>query len=62
MNEDIMYISENKAERIIETRDPLGKFICLDCQTWVAIDNQTGDAWTEQFKSMLEAENWLNTR
>lgn len=56
-------------DEIIETRRPLGLFLhnnlivlLLDNssrQTYTAVDNSTGDAWTEEFDIKEDAINWL---
>lgn len=40
---------------------PLGKYLepYPEDEVFVAIDNETGDAWTEQFYSKTVALNWL---
>jgi len=47
---------------IIETRKPRGLFVCLnDCgfKGYTAVDNSTGEAWTEDFEDLKSAEVWL---
>ena len=46
----IKSISEEEAIIIIETRKALGKFICVEGEKIVAIDNEDGEAWCEDFK------------
>lgn len=47
-------------EQIIEIREPRGLFLHKDKNdNWVAIDNSTGDAWTEDFKIKQDAIDWL---
>lgn len=48
-----------EAIAVIETREPQGLFYVLDNDTHVAIDNTTGEAWTEEFTSQTEAQVWL---
>ena len=38
---------------------PRGAFLGYEDGVWVAIDNETGDAWTEGFYSKTVALNWL---
>ena len=56
-------ISNEEASKIIDTREPLGLFLIDGKDTltgkYVAIDNTTGDAWTEEFLTEEEAINWL---
>lgn len=59
----ILIVNSKESTEIIETRKPLGKFICNSDPNWiVAIDNASGDAWTEQFKptDLKLAHDWLN--
>lgn len=56
---DIEYVSGKKMMEIIETREPKGKFICVDGNIYIGCDNETGDAWTEDFTSREECEKWL---
>ncbi len=44
---------------VIETRQPLGLFLCRGDRRWVAVDNSTGDAWTEDFRWRFRAIQWL---
>ncbi len=61
----IQKISSEQASEIIDKRVPLGLF-CLEgtladgTPVWVGIDNTTGDAWTEDFKSKAACTRWLN--
>lgn len=42
---------------------PLGLFIGINADgTWCAMDNATGDCWTEDFTSLRTAVDWLNRR
>lgn len=45
----IQEITIEQALEIIETREPLGLFLAKDSRKYVAIDNTTWDAWTEEF-------------
>ena len=58
-NVDIMKIKPSYAERIIDTRKPLGLFYLLDNGIYIGIDNSTGDAWTEEFTSLYQCKKWL---
>ena len=42
---------------------PRGRFLAQDPETgmWCAVDNETGDAWTEEFFSRYVALQWLCT-
>ena len=49
-----------KAYDIIDNRKPIGSFLTREGDKFVAIDNTTGDAWTEEFDTEEEAIKWLN--
>ena len=40
---------------------PYGRFLAYDAPLWVAVDNQCGCAWTEEFTNKTVALNWLCT-
>ena len=52
-------VSGKELDAIIDTREPIGLFYCKDGRVWVAVDNSTGDAWTEEFVSESSARAWL---
>ena len=59
---DQAYYKVNSIEsyNIIDTRKPLGKFIHIYPSGIVsAIDNEDGNAWTEDFTSRTRAITWL---
>lgn len=56
---NITSISKDRADKIIEEREPQGLFITLSNSGYIAIDNNTGDAWTEEFNTLEEACKWL---
>lgn len=65
LNNDIKTISKERSYEIINNRDlpeNKGKFIIKDDNVWVAIDNTTNDAWTEEFSSEEDAIKWLNNK
>jgi len=37
-----------------------GKFLTVEGNKYVAVDNSTGDAWTEEFDDIQDAIDWLN--
>jgi hypothetical protein len=53
-------IDEKKADIIIETRKPIGKYYVLENGVYVGIDNSTGDAWVEEFTTEKQCLEWLN--
>ena len=44
---------------VIDYRVPLGLFLTKSDGKWVAVDNSTGDAWTEEFSRKRQAVRWL---
>ena len=56
---DIRIIDIERAHRIIEARKPTGKFMTINNSMIVAIDNTSGDAWTEDFNNFLVAYKWI---
>ena len=53
-------ITNKEAYKIIEDRLPLGKFWLIENDKCTAIDNSTGDAWTESFDTISQCENYLD--
>ena len=47
---------------IIESRTPSGHFLAKEGRKWVAVDNSTGDAWTEEFSWKRQAVRWLREK
>ena len=52
-------VSSKRLTDVIERRTPLGLFLTKEHRTWVAVDNTTGDAWTEEFSRKRQAVRWL---
>lgn len=52
-------ITSEQAEEMIDTRQPLGLFWLKDGGWYVGIDNRTGDAWTEEFRTRKKCIWWL---
>ncbi len=44
---------------IIEKRTPCERFLAKEGNKWIAVDNSTCDAWTEEFSSRSQAVCWL---
>jgi len=59
MVDDVSIKTPEQLHKIIETRKPLGMFVGAEGAKWVAIDNRTGDAWTEEFDSFENAVEWV---
>ena len=55
----IQRVSSELLGRIIEHRIPSGLFLTKEGHKWVAVDNTTGDAWTEEFSRKHQAIRWL---
>lgn len=52
-------VSPERLGEIIEHRTPYGCFLTKEGRKWVAVDNSTGDAWTEEFSRKRQAIRWL---
>ena len=61
---DYKSVNRKSIDRIIKYRKPIGKYICDEeaglATIWTAVDNSTGDAWTEEFGSRTMAVRWLH--
>jgi len=55
----IQRVSVGFLGQVIERRIPCGIFLTKEGRTWVAVDNSTGDAWTEEFARKRRAIRWL---
>lgn len=58
---EIKIVSKEEAAAIIETYEPRGLFCTMENGTYIGIDNSTGDAWTEEFKTEKECRSWLKS-
>ena len=57
---EIQKVTKQEMSRIIEERQPLGMFYTIEKgRIYVGCDNRTGDAWTEDFKSLSACKRWL---
>lgn len=56
----IKFVDRETASKIIETRTPEGKFITINDGFIIAIDNENGEAWTEEYKTKNAALCWLS--
>lgn len=52
-------ISQNEASEIIALRRRKGLFWTIENGRYIGIDNRDGNAWTEEFGSLKECEQWL---
>lgn len=57
---DIQELTEEQMSEVIETRKPIGKFYRQEGNTFIGVDNTTGDAWTEEFNDLEACARWLN--
>ena len=55
----IQRVSSGILGQVIEQRTPCGLFLTKEGRKWVAVDNTTGDAWTEEFSRKRQAVRWL---
>lgn len=58
---EINKVSSNDIEKIIDTMKPDGNFYCYDKKNklYIAVDNTTGEAFTEAFKDKKSCFDWL---
>ena len=52
-------VSPEQLLSVINRRAPLGLFVTREGRIWVAVDNASGDAWTEEFSRKRQAVRWL---
>lgn len=55
----IYRVSSKRLPGVIDYRIPLGLFLTKEGRKWIAVDNTTGDAWTEGFSRKCQAVRWL---
>ena len=58
----IQKLTREEMLKVIDTRNPIGKFYRIEGKTIVAVDNSTGDAWTEEFKDFEAFLLWITTQ
>ena len=56
---NVRRVSPERLGAVIEHRTPYGCFLAKEGRKWVAVDNSTGDAWTEEFSCKRQAIRWL---
>lgn len=57
----IEYVTKEEITKIVTFEERRsGKFITVDCNHFIAVDNTTGDAFTEEFIKLETAIEWLN--
>ena len=55
----VQRVNPERIMNVIDFRTPLGLFLTKEGFKWVAVDNSTGDAWTEEFRWRHQAVRWL---
>lgn len=58
-NDGIQRVCQEYANQVIDTRVPTGKFYTFAEGIYTGIDNESGEAWTEEFESYEECMKWL---
>lgn len=56
---EIREVGTKRFRSILSRRMPWGSYLTKEGGLWIALDNRTGDAWTEEFCSRQEAVRWL---
>lgn len=56
---EIKEISPDEMSEVIRDYSPRGLFLTKEGGAWVACDNTSGDAWTEDFETREDAVGWL---
>ncbi|WP_024834180.1 hypothetical protein [Ruminiclostridium josui] len=60
--EDIIRVTPEEANKIIDSRERKGLFYCIENGIYVGVDNRDGNAWTEDFGSLSACKRWLRKR
>ena len=47
---DVRDVSLSRLLAVMSSRQPPGRFLAREDTGWTALDNTTGDAWTDQFR------------
>ena len=53
-------VTREVLQQVIRTREPKGWFYGKSDDIYIAVDNETGDAWTEEFDSEKACKKWLS--
>lgn len=56
---NLIEISSFEATEIIKSKSPIGKFYRKENNLFIGIDNETGDAWVEEFQTLENCFSWL---
>ena len=57
---DVRDVSLSRLLAVMSSRQPHGRFLAREDTGWTALDNTTGDAWTEHFQHRRSALRWLS--
>lgn len=58
----VQIVTREEAALIVATRTPRGSFTYKENDTYIGIDNITGDAWVEEFEHQEDCIKWLIER
>ncbi len=50
----IQHVSTDELRSMLSIYRPRGLFLCREGKWWIAVDNTTGEAWTEEFRWLYE--------
>ena len=56
----IQRVSPEQVQKVIRQYAPYGCFLTREDGKWIAVDNSTGNAWTEEFRWKRAAVRWLH--
>lgn len=56
---EIQRVGTEQIRKVIAGYSPRGLFLARENGRWVAVDNRTGSAWTEEFHRKRTAIRWL---
>lgn len=58
---EVLAVPDNFIEMVINEREPAGLFYTENNGIYTAVDNSTGDAWTEAFSDLNTCKKWLSS-
>ena len=61
MSPKIHLVSSQRLRNMMDFHTPRGLFLAKENGKWVAVDNSTGDVWTEEFPQKRQAIRWLRS-
>ena len=62
MRGKIQKLTSEEMARVINTREPRGRFYQVEGRIIIGVDNTTGDAWTEDFRDFETFMLWITTQ